>query len=75
MTLEQVNVRPPTSLDHLAELVGRCTNWYNNETREVTMPRDGYCPECHEYIGEDDWTECPNCGALFGSDEDWTEEV
>lgn len=30
------------------------------------MPQDGYCPECHEYIGEDDWTECPNCGASFG---------
>ena len=39
------------------------------------MPQDGYCTECHEYIGEDDWTECPNCGALFGGDEDWTEEV
>jgi hypothetical protein len=38
------------------------------------MPQDGYCPECHEYIGEDDWTECPNCGALFGSDDDWPEE-
>lgn len=33
------------------------------------MPQDGYCPECHEYIGEDDWTECPNCGAPFDKGE------
>ena len=35
---------------------------------EVAMPQDGYCPECGEYIGEDEWTECPNCGALFEDD-------
>jgi RNA polymerase subunit RPABC4/transcription elongation factor Spt4 len=29
------------------------------------MSHDGFCPECHEYIGEDEWDECPNCGALF----------
>ena len=30
---------------------------------------DGYCPECHEYIGEDNWDECPNCGAIIESDD------
>jgi Zn finger protein HypA/HybF involved in hydrogenase expression len=39
-------------------------------TQEDTMPRDGYCPECNEYIGEDAWTECPNCGALFAHADD-----
>jgi len=29
------------------------------------MPEDGLCPECGEYIGADDWAECPNCGAQF----------
>ncbi|MFM7127183.1 MAG: zinc-ribbon domain-containing protein [Actinomycetota bacterium] len=29
------------------------------------MPDDGLCPECGEYIGSDDWKECPNCGAQF----------
>ncbi len=38
-------------------------------TQEDTMPRDGYCPG-NEYIGEDAWTECPNCGALFADDEE-----
>ena len=33
------------------------------------MTTDGYCPECHEYIGEDDWSECPNCGALLDPEE------
>lgn len=38
------------------------------------MPRDGYCQDCHEYIGEDDWTECPNCGAQFETEAEWSDE-
>ena len=26
------------------------------------MNDDGLCPECCEYIGNDDWTDCPACG-------------
>jgi hypothetical protein len=33
------------------------------------MSNDGYCPECHEYIGEDNWDECPECGAIIESDD------
>jgi anaerobic ribonucleoside-triphosphate reductase len=33
------------------------------------MSNDGYCPECHAYIGEDNWDECPNCGAIIESDD------
>lgn len=29
------------------------------------MNDDGLCPECGEYIGADDWSECPNCGAIL----------
>lgn len=29
------------------------------------MNDDGLCPECCEYIGNDDWTDCPACGAIL----------
>ena len=29
------------------------------------MARHEYCPECSVFLGEDDWDECPNCGADY----------
>ena len=26
-----------------------------------------YCPECHTYLGLDEFADCPNCGAVFGA--------
>lgn len=28
-----------------------------------------YCPECNAYLGLSDFTECPECGALFDDEE------
>jgi predicted amidophosphoribosyltransferase len=30
----------------------------------------GYCPSCQEFIGFDDWDDCPNCGADFAEYKD-----
>ena len=31
------------------------------------MSDSGLCPSCHEYIGNELRSSCPNCGANFGS--------